>query len=185
MNQNISKVELKLLQKIRTQENDMSSLAMSLKKLVFKVQDSKLNRNRKKQLIFDRKAIEVKEINELCNKMKLKDEKITYLQERITNLEEELDLSIKMKSTDDKNATEAYIQSLEQETSQQKEQLMQGAEIQDELVERVRQLECELQNTRRESEILELEGQQNTARASKTSEVLSIKGNFSQLSSIV
>jgi predicted DNA binding CopG/RHH family protein len=37
MNENITSLELKLLQKVRNQESKMSSLAMHMKKLIFKI----------------------------------------------------------------------------------------------------------------------------------------------------
>jgi len=43
---------------------------VSLKKLLYATKDRKFKKKKKKELILDRKAIEVKEINELCDKMK-------------------------------------------------------------------------------------------------------------------
>jgi hypothetical protein len=44
--------------------------------------------------------METHEINEMCEKMNLKDEKIMYLEQRIQNLEDELELIADYKSSE-------------------------------------------------------------------------------------
>ena len=178
MNENITGTELKMLQKLRNYENMISTLGMHLKKLTFSVQDQKLKRKHKKSVILGRRAVETQEINELCDKVKLKDEKIIYLEQRIENLEQELDIATRMPNTSNESRNEEYIERLENENVQYRNQVEESVKIQDELIERVRQLEYELQSTKRETELhLETE-RQLTARHSQINEVLHIKGKL-------